>query len=66
MVGIVILDVYIDYLMVVLGVRINNIFMLISSLKSVVVKNLVLVKKVVIDFEFVKYYMNVDFMSIVK
>ena len=59
-------DAYTDYLMAVLGARTNNSSMVTSSLKSAVAKDSSLAKKAATDLEFVKYFTNADFMSIVK
>lgn len=45
----------IDYLMVIVGVCINNVLLVSSSIKSVIVKDFLMVEKVVNDCEFVKY-----------
>ncbi|WP_294629898.1 lipopolysaccharide assembly protein LapB [uncultured Bacteroides sp.] len=59
-------DAYTDYLMAVLGARTNNSSMVTSSLKSAVAKDSSLAKKAATDLEFVKYFTNADFMSIIK
>ena len=59
-------DAYTDYLMAVLGARINNSSMVTSSLKSAVAKDSSLGKKAATDLEFAKYFTNADFMSIAK
>ena len=59
-------DAYTDYLMAVLGARTNNLSMLTSSLKSAVAKDSSLAKKAATDLEFAKYFVNSDFMNIIK
>ena len=59
-------DAYTDYLMAVLGARTNNLSMLTSSLKSAVAKDSSLDKKAATDLEFSKYFVNSDFMNIIK
>ena len=59
-------DAYTDYLMAVLGARTNKLSMLTSSLKSAVAKDSSLAKKAATDLEFAKYFVNSDFMNIIK
>ena len=59
-------DAYTEYLMAVLGARTNNLSMLTSSLKSAVAKDSSLAKKAATDLEFAKYFVNSDFMNIIK
>jgi Flp pilus assembly protein TadD len=59
-------DAYTDYLTAVLGARTNNSSMVTSSLKSAIAKDPTLAKKAATDLEFVKYFTDADFMSILK
>ena len=59
-------DAYTSYLKAVLGARTNNPSAVTSNLKKAVAANPSLAKKAATDLEFVKYFTNSDFMSIVN
>ncbi len=59
-------DAYTDYLTAVLGARTNNATLVINSLKSAISKDSSLAKKASSDLEFVKYFTNSSFMSLIK
>ncbi|NDV64116.1 tetratricopeptide repeat protein [Bacteroides sp. 224] len=59
-------DAYTDYLMAILGARTNNTSMVISSLKSAILKDNSLAKKAATDLEFIKYIANSDFLGLLK